>query len=417
MIPFLPEPSITPGPLAGAAAMPLAQPGAGLDFAGLLSAALPAARLPGGTVLPDDGAVLPYMAAPTITDAGTVSVAQTPDTLALPTIPEGSPPTVAGPVVPEAAEQSKAAPQGSPDVDAEEAETGQPAPAANEPETPVPNPATVAVISANLAVSTPPPPRTIPRALLHAAASPAQAENSPLPTRVSLPATPDDVAPAPAPAAMPAAVPKLAEVEAELPSPAAPSAATAPSAAQTANSATAALTAPSASTPVAASAEPRAPAPQQESTIAQVGELREALRAARPEMTMRHAEFGLVSVRVDATGAEGWRAVLASRDPGFVPAIQAALTDRTIAAAADTSGTNAGTNGSGQNGQSDQRYGSSPNGGEGSSQPYLAQSSGRHEGSQPHPQQRQPRTTDTVATRAGDADAQHGDPRQRGVFA
>ena len=165
---------------------------------------------------------------------------------------------------------------------------------------------------------------------------------------------------------------------------------------------------------MADSAEPRAPAPQQESTIAQVGELREALRAARPEMTLRHAEFGFVSLRVDATGAEGWRAVLASRDPGFVPAIHAALADRAIAATADTAGTH---NSAGQNGQSDQRYGPSPNGGQGSSQPYLAQSSNRDEGSQQHPQQRQPRTTETVATRAGDADAQHGDPRQRGVFA
>ncbi|PKP91899.1 MAG: hypothetical protein CVT75_08530 [Alphaproteobacteria bacterium HGW-Alphaproteobacteria-14] len=135
-------------------------------------------------------------------------------------------------------------------------------------------------------------------------------------------------------------------------------------------------------------------------------------------MTLRHAEFGFVSLRVDAAGSEGWRAVLASRDPGFVPAIQAALADRAIAATADTAGTNnnAGHN-SAQNGHSDQRYGPSPNGGQGSSQPYLAQSSNRDEGSQQQPQQRQPRTTDAVATRAGDADAQHGDPRQRGVFA
>jgi hypothetical protein len=140
MIPFLPELSVTPGPLAGAGAMPLAQPGAGLDFAGLLSAAqpaadaatqrdagaalitpplpeltaLPTARLPHGTGLPEGGAILPDLAAPAITDAGTISVAQTPDTPALPTFPG-------------------AAPEGPPDVDAEEPETGQPGPAPPKP--------------------------------------------------------------------------------------------------------------------------------------------------------------------------------------------------------------------------------------------------------------------------------------------
>jgi len=233
------------------------------------------------------------------------------------------------------------------------------------------------------------------------AASPAEAEAQPLPARAALPGTPDNGAPAPAPvsAAMPGE----------------PAAASATAAPATPSAPAAALLAPApAASPVTASAEPRAPAPQQESTIAQVGELREALRAARPEMTLRHAEFGTVSLRIDATGAEGWRAVLASRDPGFVPAIQTALAERAIAASADTAGTH--TN-AGHHGQSDQRYGASPNGGQGSSQPYLAQSSNRDEASQQHPQQRQPRNPQTGATRAGDADAQHGDPRQRGVFA
>jgi hypothetical protein len=36
-----------------------------------------------------------------------------------------------------------------------------------------------------------------------------------------------------------------------------------------------------------------------------VGEIREALRAARPEMTVRHADFGFVSLRLEATGTEG----------------------------------------------------------------------------------------------------------------
>ncbi|MBA3863744.1 MAG: hypothetical protein C0517_07365 [Erythrobacter sp.] len=390
--------------------MPLAQPGAGLDFAGLLSAAqpaadtatqrnagaalitpplpeltaLPAARLPGGMGLPEGGAILPDLAAPDITDAGTVSVAQPPDAPALPTLPE-------------------AAPEGpsDADADAEEPETGQPAPAApiaGTVATPVAAPlVAVLVAAANPPASVPVSARAAARAGAQVtAAPPAQAEVQPLPERAALPDTP-----APAAAAL------LAE-----PVPA-PAAATAPTT-QAATAAAAPFAPTPAAIPVADSAEPRAPAPQQESTIAQVGELREALRAARPEMTLRHAEFGFVSLRVDATGAEGWRAVLASRDPGFVPAIHAALADRAIAATADSAGTH---NSAGQNGQSDQRYGPSPNGGQGSSQPYLAQSSNRDEGSQQLPQQRQPRTTETVATRAGDADAQHGDPRQRGVFA
>ena len=410
MIPFLPELSVTPGPLAGAGAMPLAQPGAGLDFAGLLSAAqpaadaatqrdagaalitpplpeltaLPTARLTHGMGLPEDGAILPDLAAPDITDAGTISVAQTPDASALPTLPEAAPesPTDA-------------------DAEAEEPETGQPGPAAPIAGT-VATPVAAPLVAVLVAAANPPAPVPVSaRAAARAGAQitatpPAQAEVQPLPERAALPDTP-----APATAAL------LAE-----PAPA-PAAAAAPTT-QAATAAAVPLAPTTAAIPVADSAEPRAPAPQQESTIAQVGELREALRAARPEMTLRHAEFGFVSLRVDATGAEGWRAVLASRDPGFVPAIHAALADRAIAATADTAGTH---NSAGQNGQSDQRYGPSPNGGQGSSQPYLAQSSNRDEGSQQHPQQRQPRTTETVATRAGDADAQHGDPRQRGVFA
>ncbi|MDZ4275063.1 MAG: hypothetical protein U0995_03440 [Erythrobacter sp.] len=427
MIPFLPELSVTPGPLAGAGAMPLAQPGAGLDFAGLLSAAqpatdtgtqrnagaalitpplteltaLPAARLPGGTGLPEGGAVLPDLATPAITDAGTVSVAQPPDAPALSTLPDAAPPTAAVPMAPEALEQPKAAPEGPSDADAEEPETGQPAPAA-----PIAAPVAAPLVAVLVAAANQPAPvpvsaRAVARAgMRDAPTPPAQAEVQPLPERAALPDTP-----APATAAL-LADPATAPAAAAAP-------ATAP-ATQAATAAAAPLAPTPAAIPVADSAEPRAPAPQQESTIAQVGELREALRAARPEMTLRHAEFGFVSLRVDATGAEGWRAVLASRDPGFVPAIHAALADRAIAATADTAGTH---NSAGQNGQSDQRYGPSPNGGQGSSQPYLAQSSNHDEGSQQHPQQRQPRTTETVATRAGDADAQHGDPRQRGVFA
>lgn len=157
-----------------------------------------------------------------------------------------------------------------------------------------------------------------------------------------------------------------------------------------------------------------APAPQLEQTITAVGDLREALRAARPEMTLRHAEFGAVSMRLEAAGAQDWRVVLASRDPGFVPAIQAALAERVVAAAAETSLAGHG----GQNGSGEPRYGSSLGSGQGGSQPYSGQHTSRDEGGLAHhQQQRQQRGSGTSA--AADAGPQPGDgsPRERGLFA
>lgn len=159
-----------------------------------------------------------------------------------------------------------------------------------------------------------------------------------------------------------------------------------------------------------------APSPQLEQTITAVGDLREALRAARPEMTLRHAEFGAVSLRLEAAGAQDWRVVLASRDPGFVPAIQAALVERAVAAAAETS-LGAGQQG-GQNGSGEPRYGSSLGSGQGGSQPYSGQQTSRDEGGLAHhQQQRQQRGSGTSA--AADAGSQAGDgaPREQGLFA
>lgn len=137
--------------------------------------------------------------------------------------------------------------------------------------------------------------------------------------------------------------------------------------------------APTPQTPAAAdrAGEPRAPAPQVESAIEQVGSLREVMRSARPEMTLRHAEFGFVSLRLEQAAPDNWRAVLASRDPGFVPAIQAALSERSVAATSESAAGFPGQSGAAQNGTSDQRYGASPNGGQGSSQPYMGQSGSR----------------------------------------
>jgi len=147
-------------------------------------------------------------------------------------------------------------------------------------------------------------------------------------------------------------------------------------------------------------AAPTAPAaPQIESAIAQVGDIREALRNARPAMTLQHAEFGAVSLRLEPAAPDQWRAVLASRDPGFVPAIHAALADRAVAAAAETSASFSGHSGSSQNGAGDQRYGSSPNQGQGSPQPYLGQS-GQRDG-EAAPDHRRPSTAAALAARGG----------------
>jgi hypothetical protein len=158
--------------------------------------------------------------------------------------------------------------------------------------------------------------------------------------------------------------------------------------------------------------------PQIESAIAQVGTLREALRAARPEMTLRHAEFGFVSVRLEAAATpDTWRAVLASRDPGFVPAIQAALAERAVAAlsAAPDSGGGSGGLAAGQNGTGDQRYGASPNGGQGGSQPYLGHSG--HRDGEAAPDHRRPSTAAALAARGEEEAPGSPAPRAGGLFA
>ncbi|ANK12588.1 hypothetical protein A9D12_06090 [Erythrobacter neustonensis] len=155
-----------------------------------------------------------------------------------------------------------------------------------------------------------------------------------------------------------------------------------------------------------------------ESTIAQVGSLREAVREARPAMTVQHAEFGAVSVRLEQAAPDQWRAVLASRDPGFVPAIHAALDTRAVAAA-DASASFAQHHGASQNGAGDQRYGASPNGGQGSSQPYPGHS-GSH-GGDAAPDHRRPSTTATLAGRSSEgdegSDASAAHRAQGGLFA
>lgn len=177
---------------------------------------------------------------------------------------------------------------------------------------------------------------------------------------------------------------------------------------------------PAASPPPAERAsEQRGLGSQIESAIAQVGTLREALRSASPAMTVQHAEFGAVSVRLEQAAPDQWRAVLASRDPGFVPAIQAALETRAVAATGEPSGNLTHHHGASQNGAGDHRYGASPNGGQGSSQPYLGQSGSRD--GEAAPDHRRPTTAAALAGRSAEAEeasaAGSANRTQGGLFA
>jgi hypothetical protein len=133
-----------------------------------------------------------------------------------------------------------------------------------------------------------------------------------------------------------------------------------------------------------------------EQFVEQMADTREAARALRPELTVRHAEFGSVVMRLEA-GASDWRATLSARDPGFAPAVQAALAERTVTAVSESGpGSNASSHKgsdtpsqsgsqSSQNtsnfssgfgssaGGNEARYGSSTGSSQGSAQPYLGE--------------------------------------------
>ncbi len=131
-----------------------------------------------------------------------------------------------------------------------------------------------------------------------------------------------------------------------------------------------------------------------EQVIEQVAEAREAGRGLRPEMTVRHSEFGAVAMRLEpvAAGWRGpadWRATLTARDPGFVPAVNAALGERIVAAAGEGAAAqnNFSQRSPDQQSQSfaqnshgglaagfgggEARYGSSPGSGHANGKPYL----------------------------------------------
>lgn len=187
----------------------------------------------------------------------------------------------------------------------------------------------------------------------------------------------------------------------------------------------AALAANAATLAAPSGVEPRAevrPAQPIETVINQLAEARESARASRPELTLRHHEFGTINMRIETAGAE-LRATLASRDPGFVPAVQAALAERAVAASSESapgqssrgndqsSNQNSSSqnpssqgNSSGFGASSEGRYGSSLGSGQGSSQPYWEQSGGdEEEGVMQH--------------RSGSAGAGLNDAHGTGIFA
>ena len=137
--------------------------------------------------------------------------------------------------------------------------------------------------------------------------------------------------------------------------------------------------------------------PQLESTIDQLTQTRSDAQANRPELTVRHQEFGAITMRLDAGGGD-LRATLYARDPGFVPAIHSALAERSVAATSETAGSGSqrgseqsgsqtgsqsnwqsGSQGSaqGQGWNSGAQYGSSTGAGQGTSQPYTGQTENR----------------------------------------
>jgi hypothetical protein len=445
MLPFLPElPTTSAAPLAPETALPAqagtggrGQGGGALDFAGLLDAAMPAA-----VAIPPEAGV-PEAAVPTLPAfpgelpvsplvSGLRGLTELPEANALPAPEALAEPLPTGTILPESgtalplAEPVEAAappaPAELPNMDASDNEL---APPVEDSETDDPLAVQRLALSVPGAALAPVPVASPPAPPVVLAAAASQRAALPSASQTAARAGPATRAP----------VPTLTPVTAEAPASdheatdpatmldALPDSAPA-SAATSAAPANPAPLAPATPTPaqpavIEQRAEPRAPAANQESTIAQVGEIREALRSVRPEMTLRHAEFGIVSLRIEgatAAAPQDWRAVLASRDPGFVPAVQAALADRAIAASADTASTGSQTgSGGGSGSSSDRSYGFSQWSGQGSSQPYLEHSGKRDEGAQQHQRQQQHRAEEAAPAAAPEPAL--NDVRERGLFA
>ncbi len=83
-----------------------------------------------------------------------------------------------------------------------------------------------------------------------------------------------------------------------------------------------------------ASAPQLAPGAQLEQLVEALAQARETGKGARGDIAVRHAEFGLLAIRLEADSGET-RAQITARDPGFAPAMVAALAERANAGSAD----------------------------------------------------------------------------------
>ncbi|OZA94177.1 MAG: hypothetical protein B7X57_02415 [Erythrobacter sp. 34-65-8] len=98
-----------------------------------------------------------------------------------------------------------------------------------------------------------------------------------------------------------------------------------------------AIAAPVRESPVS-SVPVQSPAPQPQPTagtqleqlVEALAQAREAGKGARGDLTLRHAEFGAVAIRIDQLDGD-MRATVSGRDPGLAPAMIAALADRASA--------------------------------------------------------------------------------------
>lgn len=86
--------------------------------------------------------------------------------------------------------------------------------------------------------------------------------------------------------------------------------------------------------PLSSVAASPAAAEQIEALVEVLAQAREAGRGARGDVTLRHGEFGTVAIRIEQADGET-RAVLNGRDPGFAPAVMAALADRATTGSSD----------------------------------------------------------------------------------
>jgi Meckel syndrome type 1 protein len=193
-----------------------------------------------------------------------------------------------------------ATPQAAPAQAATAFELPLPAASQAQPQAPAQQAAAQPVLAQLLQANTRPAPRKGGEEATIATTSAVDAAD--LPKEASRPATPAPILPVPSPVAIAAATPDALAAQ--------PTAASAPAPAATAERHDFAA------------------------VIDKLAEARELARPGRADMHLAHREFGQVSVQFELAG-QALKVAMASADPGFAPAVQAALADRPVAAAAD----------------------------------------------------------------------------------